>query len=277
MAGRVATKHVIGNADSSSGAEGAILLGKLHSDLRQGRTVFTRFDHQPSVSAPNGYGDPTGTTGDINRAMFRSGLTAQYHVKGTQTLLAPLLDTTGLGLDISQDQTDNDGVEYAFGANNSYGNFVTTIGTDPDPYIKLKFKIVDVSGTDDCCLGFRKVEAFQANVDDYDEGYWANVNLGTVVVESILNNAATVSTTTSSTWADNATHTIEVRLVGRQPVVYFDGSVITGLPAFQFDSGEVVLPFFFFLQATTSPGKVYWLENEVGRHRQVTHNGFNQY
>jgi hypothetical protein len=39
-----------------------------------------------------------------------------------------------------------------------------------------------------------------------------------------------------------------------------DGVAPTTTAAFSFDSGEVVVPFFFFLQATTSPGIVELIE-----------------
>lgn len=256
---------------------GAVNFVKLTQDLREGRYAFYRGDLQPSCSAPNGYGDPTGTAGDLNRAFFPGAfpLATQYHVKGTQTLLAPLLDTTGLGLDISQDQTDNDGVEHVFGVGNSRNPFACTIGTDPDIFIRAKFSIVDVSGTDDCAVGIRKVEAAQANIDDYDEAAFLNVILGTVKTETILNNAATVTTTpsSSSTWADGETHTLEVQTQGRRVIFLFDDSPVTGVPEYNFDSGEVVQPFFFFLQATTTPGKVFWKEIEVGRVRCKAENG----
>ncbi len=261
---RIATRHYV---------NGSINAIKLTDELKQGKYAWQRMDHQPSCSAPNGYGDPTGTTGDLNRALFRYGLAAQYHVKGTQTLLAPLLDNDK-GLDISQDQTDNDGVEYVFGGLGTNGPFTFTVGTD-NCFIRVKFRIADVSGTDDCAVGFRKNEAMQANIDDYDEAAFLNVILGVVKAETILNNAATTTTTPSSTsaWADDATHELMVKVIGRSVSFFYDGSPCTGLPAFSFDSGEVIVPFFFFLQATTTPGKVWWKEVEVGLLKTINSTG----
>lgn len=251
---------------------------KLTNEVRQGRYWFQRFDHQPSVSKLDGFTAPTGTAADINVARFRNGLNANYIVKGTQTLLAPLLDTAGKGLDISQDQTDNDGVEYVFGGNTANNPYALTVspsvaqqaaGAINNGFLKLKLRIADVSGTDDLCIGYRKQEASQANVDDYDEGAWVNVNLGALQVETIKNNAATVTTVGTGTWLDDATHTVEVKVLGTQVRFFYDGTEITGLPAFSFDVGEVLVPFLFFLQATTTPGKVWLVEGEGGALKSV--------
>lgn len=234
--------------------------------LKDGSYTFTKFNHQPLLTVAAGYGNPTGVTGDTNYAHFKR-FSAQYHVKGTQTLLGPLMDVDK-GLDISQDQTDNDGVEYVFGSHLGASNpFRYVAGTSKPKFVRLKFRIADVSGTDDCALGWRKVEAFQANIDDYDEAAWLNVILGAIKKEVILNNAATVTTTLTPTWADDATHELEVRMIGRKAYFFVDG--VESATPFTFDSGEVLVPFFFFLQATTSPGKVWWTELEIGDLEQV--------
>jgi len=236
---------------------------KLTDELRQGKYFYQRFDHQPTATKLDGLTPATGTTADINVVTFRNGLSCLQYVVVTQTLLAALLDTTGKGLDISQDQTDNDGVEYVFGSNNSDSPFAFTVGTH-NPFFEIQFRIADVSGSDDLLVGFRKVEAFRAAVDDYDEMAAFNVILGDIKVETILNNAATVTTDTGLDWADDATKKLRVEVVGRQVNFYVDGTRVTGLPAFSFDTGEVIQPFFHFLQATTTPGKVWWRYAEGG-------------
>lgn len=264
--GRVDTTHLMG---------GAVNPTKLSDGLLQHTYIYCPMDSQPSLSAPNGYGDPTGITGDLNRAMMGScGLSWQYHVKGTQTLLGPLLDTTGKGLDVSQDQTDNDGVELMFGANNTLGRYVHTVGATTDACVRITARIADVSGTDDFDIGWRKVEAAQANVDDYDEAAWVNTNLGQLQTETILNNAATTTTTvTGSTWLDDATHTVEVCIKGRRAHYYYDNVEVQKTVAYSFDTGEVITPFLFFLQATTSPGKVWLTKVEIYNGPEVTQAG----
>jgi len=240
----------------------SINFAKMSVSQQQNRHMFIRGDHQPSLSAPNGYGDPTGVAADTNRAYWRGGYST-YVVKGTQALLGPLMDTTGKGVDLSQDQTDNDGVEHVWGALNTNGPTTFTVGTD-NCYVRMKFRIADVTGTDDCFVGFRKNEASQANLDDYDEMAGLNVILGDIKVETILNGLATTTTDTTLDWADDATKTLEVQVRGTAVSYLVDGAGVSGVSAFAFDSGEVIVPFFFFLQATTAPGKVWLLELETG-------------
>lgn len=254
--GRVDTQHLIGGAVNGT---------KLSDGLLYHTQVYCPTDAQPSLSAPNGYADPTGVAGDTNRAVFPwCSTSAQYHVKGTQTLLGPLLDTAGKGLDISQDQTDNDGIEYVFGSIYSNGQFVHTVSASTNACFRVTARIADVSGTDDFDIGWRKSEAFQANVDDYDEAAWVNVNLGQLQTETILNNAATVTTSvTGSTWLDDATHTVEVCIKGRKAHYYYDNVEVQKTVAYNFDTSEVIEPFLFFLQATTSPGKIWLTKFEI--------------
>lgn len=259
----------LGDGDADQTLYG-VTARKLSEPYRFGKYVSEEFRSQPSLSAPNGYGDPTGVTGDKNRCLFRNRLHTQYHVKGTQTLLGPLLDVDK-GLDISQDQTDNDGVEHIFGCLGTRSSFAYTV---PDyARIDLTFRIADVSGTDDCAVGFRKNEAFQANIDDYNDGAWLNVILGEVYGETIVGNAATLSTDSTQAWADDATHKLSVRLIGAQVAYFLDDVALTALPAYSFTAGLVVNPFFFFLQATTTPGKVWWTKLEVGRSSEFTSSG----
>ena len=250
----------------------ATVSGNKMTDAAEQMTgLYNRFDGQPSLSKANGYADPTGVGGDINRAQFRKFQT-QYHVKGTQTLLGPLLDVDN-GLDISQDQTDNDGVEHLFGALGTYGQF--TRATPTYDLLDLTLKIVDVSGTDDCCIGFRKNEAFAANVDDYNDACWVNINLGDVLVESMVGGAATVTTDSGVNWLDNETHRVTVKVVGQQVVCLFDNVPLPGIPAYSFTAALVVVPFFFFLQATTTPGKVFWKSVQIGKSSETTSSGDN--
>lgn len=214
--------------------------------LKEAKLVQEFFDSQPVCVAKAGAGAATGTAGDEN--ICRLGLnTWEYHVLGTQTIVGPTLGT--YGLNVVQDEAENDGTEYTLGIL-AYNKGVFTVGTDAAFYAKMRFYIDDVSGTDDCAFGFRKLEAYQANLDDYDELACLNVISGNINIETILNGGDTVTTDTTNDWADAATHTLEVYVSAAGVVTYkIDGSAPTTVAAFTFDDAEVVIPFFYQLAA----------------------------
>lgn len=203
-----------------------------------------------------------GTTGNTNILRI-GGNTFTYHIKGTQTIIIPV--RTAAGLDVGLDQTADDGVEITDGVSVATAKKVFTVGTDPAFFARCKFSIEDVSGTDDCAFGFRKAEAFQAAIDNYDEMAALNVISGDIKIETILNNGDTATTDTTNDWADLATHTLEVRVSGAGVVTFLiDGKAPTVTAAFTFADGEVVIPFFYFLNHTDLAGAVTLQEWEVG-------------
>jgi hypothetical protein len=208
-------------------------------------------------------GGPLGTAGAINTLILANGNYFNYIPKGDgQTLTGPIW--VNPGLNIACDLTDNDGLELNHGVGAS-SPFLFTVGTDPAFYVRCRFTIADVSGTDDCAVGFRKQEANQAAIDSYDEMAVLNVISGNITIETILNNAATVSTDTTQDWADAATHALTVKVSSAGVVTYeVDDAAPTVTAAFSFDNAEVVMPFFYFLHATTAPGAITLLEWECG-------------
>jgi len=190
-----------------------------------------------------------GTDSTIHQ--YPDGLRLHCSALGTQTILIPAAATTGMNY--AFDQTDNDGLQWCASMTGHKGHPGVdrfTVGTHGAFYAELKFSIATVAGTDDCAFGFRKVEALQANVDDYDEMAALNVISGNITIETILNNAGTTSTDTTANWADGETHTLRIDVSSAGVVTYkIDGSAPATTAAFTFDSGEVVTPFFFQLQA----------------------------
>lgn len=224
------------------------------------RYSYCDFRHNP-VTAKIAGGAATGSAGDENVMILPDGA-FEYHILGTQTILAPALTATGL--DVSMDQTDNDGVEIGHGIL-SRNPFAFTVGTDGAFQFSVKLKIADVSGTDDCAVGFRKAEAYQANIDDYDEMACLNVISGDIKIETILNAAATVTTDTTDNWADAATKKLTVKVSAAGVVTYqIDDAAPTVVAAYTFDNGEVVMPFFYFLHASDVAGAVELIEWECG-------------
>ena len=246
----VQTRHIAGRAITNA---------KLGTDTKcKAGYVYEDFKAPAIAVADLGGGAATGTAGDVNFLSVGGTHVFEYVVKATQTILGPV--RTSAGLNISQDQTDDDGVEYTLGIL-SRGESVFTCGTSGAFSFSLKFSIVDVSGTDDCAVGFRKAEAYQANIDDYDEMAVLNAISGNITIETILNNGATTVTDTTNDWADGETHTLKVKVSAARAVTYLiDGVAPIVTAAFTFDSGEVVVPFFFFLHAADVAGAVTLIE-----------------
>ena len=208
-------------------------------------------------------GVPTGTAGHENLIFCGSGNFFEYHILGTQTIMTP--DWADPGLDLSMDDDDDDGVEVCGGIG-AGAPIQFTVGTDGAFFCRCKFYIETVLGTDDCAFGFRKREAYQANIDDYDEMAVFNIQDGVVNTETILNLGATdVTDTTLDDWADGETHIVEVRVSATGVVTYlYDGAEPTAVDTFTFDTGEVVVPFFFLLNDNTTYDAVIIYEWEAG-------------
>jgi len=206
------------------------------------------FEVNPVFSLKTG-GAPTGTAGDEN-VMLTEKNYFEYHIIGTQTIVAPVFSASGLN--VGMDQTDNDGVEITHGITSRARPYFT-VGTDSAFYFEVTFSIATVAGTDDCLVGFRKSEAYQGAVDDYDEMAALNVIAGDINIETILNDGATTTTDTTDNWADAESHRLRVNVSDAGVVTYqIDGSAPTTTAAFTFDSGEKVIPFFFLTQANAA-------------------------
>lgn len=250
---------------------GAVTAAKLSNALRQGKYIRERFDHQPQLSAPNGYGDPTGSTGDINWALFRSGLAAQYAVLGAgQTLLGPLFAAATGKVDISQDATVDEGVEYIWGGNSPRNPFAHTVGTTERSSYRLEVELEDISGVGTLLIGWRKQEALQADWNDYDELVAWNVTAGVLTIEEILNAAATVQRTSGATaiTADAATPEFRVDIDGDGKAYFFYEGVQYFASRFDFDNAEVVVPFLHYKHATDI-SLVKPLDLEIGPTREL--------
>jgi hypothetical protein len=228
--------------------------------------ILDYFRFAPIASAKSGAA-AAGTYGAEN--VVNTGMTLmEMHVNGgttaaAQTIVCPQLAATGL--DVELDGTDNDGAEYCWGIL-AQNKAVFTVGTDPAFYARIKFEIDDVSDFDDCAFGFRKAEAYQALIDNYDEMAAFNIISGVVYLETIINGAATVTTdTTEPDWADGGVHELEVRVSAAGVVTFlYDGAVPTVTKAFTFDDGESVTPFFYFLHAASAATGLIFMEFECG-------------
>lgn len=201
------------------------------------------------TGVPTVNGVPSGATGDIN-AIQNDEATLSYSILGAgQTKIVPTFTNTGLQLDL--DAADNEGAEYSAPLEtNCPKEFV--VGKQAFSLV-TKLSIADVSDTDDCAFGFRKKEAYQANIDDYNDMACLNVISGDIKIETILNNAITTTTDTTENWADTETHTLEVYVDVNGAVTYkIDGYAPATTAAFSFTAGTVLVPFGYVLNAAAS-------------------------
>lgn len=226
--------------------------------------TYEKFDTKPYFSLGAGlFADPTGATGDENVIFIGNNL-FEYHVLGTQTLLVPVLHATK-GLDLVQDLISGDGTEVCPGI--TAGNrSAFTVGTDRAFYFKVQLELTDVSGISECGVGFRKVEAYQALIDGYDEMAAFNIQAGVINMETIINGNATVTTDSTETdWADAGVHTLEVRVSAAGVVTYaYDDAEPTVVAAFTFDDGEIVVPFVHQLLGNSAANNIYISEWQCG-------------
>jgi len=236
-------------------------LGTLVSD----KNLFDRYTletfEQDPVTCVKAGGIALGTTGAENNMCLGSNM-FEYHILGAgQSILAPSLVATGLL--VSLDKINDEGVEYTQGIL-ARSKQAMVIGTD-EFYFKCKFSLADVSGCDEAAVGFRKAEAYQANIDDYADMAALNVISGNVTIETIVGDAATVPTDTTDNWADGETFTLEV-YVRRDGVVTYkiDGAAPTVVAAYTFTDALTVIPFVHLLHATTTPGEIILQEWECG-------------
>jgi hypothetical protein len=204
------------------------------------------FEVAPICAALDGAGAADGTDA-VTNLMLQDGVMFEYRNIATATILSPVWASTGLN--IARDLTDNDGIEITQGIT-SRAKHAYTVGTDEGVFFEVTMKLTDVSGTDDCAIGWRKAEAYQAAVDNYDEMAAFNIISGDIKIETILNNAATVTTDTTDNWADTESKTLRVEVLKDGTVKFYVDGVEPTVPApFTFDAGEVIVPFLYMIHA----------------------------
>jgi hypothetical protein len=224
-------------------------------------------NYMPHNATPQtqAYGDPTGATGDVNVLHLRDSAWYYSILGAGQTKLAPSLNGSLGAIDIGLDVDVSEGVEYIPGALTQAKNpFAVTIGTSPNAGFRATLRVTDITGLAELALGWRKAENFQALIDNYDEMAAINVQLGTVNRETILNGAATVTVDTGETVVNDTSFSLEVRLVGRGARMFLNDEELSIGAAFNFDVGEVVVPFLHFLQAGGANSGLYAYDYEVG-------------
>ena len=159
---------------------------------------------------------------------------------------------TANGLNIGLDQVANDGAELFAGVTGASGRGAI-IGTTGAFKASLTFQIADVSGTDDFHFGFRRAETVNATFDNYLDvasiGCVTSADPMLIQLETILNNAGTTTTNTTDTLADATSVKFTVLVSAAGVVTYLiDGVAPSTTAAFTFDDGDLVIPFFQYIQ-----------------------------
>ena len=222
---------------------------------------FDNFQVNPVTSAVGG-GAATGAAGD-NNVLFTQFGQYEWNVIGTQTILAPKLDTFGLNL--VQDNTAADGIELCMGQT-SLSPCAFTIG-EPAFFVQAQFKVEDVSGADPLIIGLRKTQAFEATLSDYTD--FATIGIvgtaGKIQIQTQVNTGGVTTTDTTDVAIDGEVFQLKIKVSSSGVVTYeFNYVEPTVIPvdSFTFDSGDVVIPFIRFTQAAdkTDQAAINYLE-----------------
>jgi len=207
------------------------------------------------------------TDTSVNRAVCDGGIALfTYRLDGDQA--SPFIVRGGT-LDIDNDGADNEGVEIILSDLDSSTQGWVEVGTSTAMFLRVNLTITSVSGTDNMYIGWRLAEPF---VDDlvletYDTYgvYHINDNAGNVEIQT---GDDTVDADDEDdqivTWADAATHTLEIRVSTGGVFTFFaDGvastiTAATGAAA----AGDILYPVVGLLNASDADAElnINWIE-----------------
>lgn len=216
---------------------------------------------QLKAAAPAG-AVPSGTAAAVNILHFPSQGTLEMSQIGTQTAILPPIAASGL--EVSGDPAVGEGREFCSGLMAICpGCFV--IGQDAAFFMRVRYEVSAVAGLSDCAVGFRKNDAYAPLIDDYTEMAVVNLISGQLTIETILGNAATVTTSLGpgNVVPNNCVVECRVDVSAAGAVTYSAGSVATVLgippvaapqplaPAYTFSGAgaPTVVPFWYFVNA----------------------------
>lgn len=194
------------------------------------------------------------TTTGANKLISWGGAGWIYTAIGTQTITTPIGAATGLLLD--QDLTDTEGAEYT-----------PSLLTDcPKEFVvgKTAFGVyarMNAADWTDAAwlIGFRKKAAHTADFNDYTDLAAAGTlaaNGDLITTQGILNNAATVSTSTAIVPVDAASVTVAVTVaVNGLVTIKVNGTAYpvysTGTTALILDVDDIMIPFVRYANVST--------------------------
>ena len=209
---------------------------------------FDNFKVNPITAAVGG-GAATGVAGD-NNVLYTQFGAYEWNVIGTQTILAPKLDTFGLNL-VQDAAVAGDGSELCMGQT-SLSPCAFTVGSDAAFFMEAVFKVQDVSGVNPLIIGFRKAQAFDATLANYTD--FAAIGIvgvaAKIQTETQLATGGVVTTDSTQVATDGTVFQLKVKVSALGVVTYeYNYAVPTVVAAFTFAPGTVVIPFIRQVQA----------------------------
>lgn len=247
-------------------ASEAVSPKKLSNVLVNGSYIREFFNYQPISTAPSGFAPPSGVDTESFRVHLKNGGDLLGTYIGTGTQIGPLL-VDGV-FQLSLDEAASDGVEYNPGISQvgatCYGPFVLVRTAQPPHFLRAKFKVVDVSEVTYCAVGYREEAAVAAVFDNYTDLGAIRLDNGDVKIETITNNAATVSFDTLQNVLDGVEFELKVVLESYGVRFFFNGKEYGSKFALH-SSVTRVIPFIHLFQEAAGAGSVISCsELEVG-------------
>jgi hypothetical protein len=197
---------------------------------------------------------------------------AVVETTGTALYAFPYLDASGnLAFPLDANRTDGPTAqELSFGITAGAGPAVTvgSFLSGKSVFLEANIAIADIADLDQLMIGWRKAEAYQAEPDNYDELFaWhvgetgATVAEGQLNIMQILNGGGTTYTDTTETdWADTKAYRLRMEVANDGACTFKITAAAASHAAaataalaeptvsaiVSFDSGEVIVPFFFY-------------------------------
>lgn len=231
---------------------------------------FTLYGDGDDWCVQSDYTGCSGTGGEVNLITFPSGNKLACQIMGTQTIEGAV-DMDAGSLDISGDQTDNDGVECAWGVHGASGG-AFVVGEDAAFFSCIQMMITETDGTDEFHFGFRRANdddtdtgGFNQTFDDYHDlaafSIITAANPAALQTSTIAADAATSETDTTQTIADETRFDLCVFVSAAGVTTFYhdlsssaatafeDLKVPTASGTYTFTDAESVVPFVHMLQA----------------------------
>ncbi len=242
-------------------------LAGFKSFRREMYRLFTSLYRKNPSSVIDFFGKPIMVEGALGAAPATTGTYKllsdemwQVTQIGTQTIVAPIISATGLLLD--QDLADTEGAEYVPSILTNDAREFVVGKTSFSAFIE----ITEADCTDaGLLMGFRKKAAHAADWNDYTDvaaiGTIATVagatpNGDLISTNGILNNAATVTTSTGVVPADTVSFTMEVLVAMNGAVTCRANGVAypvysVGTTPLVLDAGDIMIPFLRYANIST--------------------------